>query len=475
MDTLTKWLDYIQHLHHQRIDMGLERVCEVARRLELTQFNFPVITVAGTNGKGSVVRLLETIYCAAGYRVGASTSPHILRFNERLRINGDEASDQDFMQTFAKIEHARQGISLSFFEFTTLAHLLILQETSLDVIILEVGLGGRLDAMNVVENDVAVITSIDLDHQEYLGNTRAAIAKEKAGIIKCHKTVVCGEQNPPAVIADIAQQRHAVLYQIDRDFSYQWGEGSWDWRCSGLVGRSLDPAVKPRDDVRTAQRDDVCTAPRNEVSVVPHVMNSNSRGDASIRLRDGVSSGAVILKGLNKPILKSQNAATALMVVETLQPTLPVTKEQINLGLSSATLPGRFEVIKNPAMILDVAHNPQATQWLAEQLGQLANPPTTAVVGMLKDKMFAESLKPLIPYIKKWYVAGLDVERGAKAADLAQALAELGQQCYNFQQIQQAFAAALKEGPILVFGSFYTVAAAYQYIASGSEVLCNNN
>ena len=409
------WLDYINTFHCREIDLGLSRVTSLAKKLGLSTFSCPVITVAGTNGKGSVIKSLESIYLAAGYQVAAYTSPHLLCFNERLRLNGEPMLDRNFIESFAFIEKNRDQQPLSFFEFTTLACFYICKKLVLDVLLLEVGLGGRLDAVNVIDSDVAVITTIDIDHTDWLGNDRESIGREKAGIFWTHRPVICGDPNPPKSLLGAAQLLKAPVFQFMKDFSVIKNEKTWEWQ-----------------------------GPKVNYDALP------------------------------LPQLKTQNVATSLMVVTQLQDRLPVKKLAIITGIQTAILPGRFERVEKPvSIIFDVAHNPQATHYLAEQLrcschlGQ-----TFAVVGMLKDKDISGAFLPMFSCVDRWYVGGLSETRGASGEKLAGILRTEGiEDCYNFTSIDKAFEQAIvqckKQDRIVVFGSFYTVAIAKRFLFRG--------
>ena len=414
MRSLAAWLNTIYALHPRDIDLGLERIATLANTLRLTKFSCPVITVAGTNGKGSVIKFLESIYLSAGYRVAAFTSPHILTFNERLRINGESVSDEQLIWAFESIERARSDQSLSFFEFTTLAILLICQRISIDVLLLEVGLGGRLDAVNIVDPSLSVITNIDIDHTEWLGSDRESIGREKAGIIREKTPLVCGDPDPPQSVLDIAEESRAPVYCAGRDFSAEenYSEGVWSW--AGPDKRYLQ---------------------------------------------------------LSWPSLKVQNAATSLMVIDCLQSRLPVTQYSIMRGVKKATLPGRFEAVERPRKIIyDVAHNPQATKYLALKMRSLSRSGRVlVVVGMLKDKDIAKAVAHLIPLVDAWYVASLEVPRGASDVEIMLELTTQGvKSCYNFASVKAAMEQAVRDcseqDRMLVFGSFYTVSMAKQCI-----------
>ena len=410
--SLLEWLDYIYALHPREIDLGLDRIATLANTLGLTQFSCPVITIGGTNGKGSVVRSLENIYLQAGYHVAAYTSPHILKFNERLRINGELVSDEDLLIAFAFIESHRGNQPLSFFEFTTLSILYICQQISLDVLLLEVGLGGRLDAVNIVDAEIAVISNVDLYHMEWLGTEREAIGREKAGIMRHAKPVVCGDADPPQSVLQYATDCHAPCYCFKRDFNYRVLNNAWEWH-----------------------------GPMTQYLRLPF------------------------------PQLKLQNVATSLMAIELLQTRLPVTPYAVMTGVKNLSLSGRFEQIYEPANIIyDVAHNPQATRYLAQQLQRLPHRgKTLAVFGMLRDKDVKNSVRTLIPWIDDWYVGSLIVPRGASADEILAVLTAQGvKSCYNFASIEEALKEAIQhcgsEDRIIIFGSFYTVAIAKQYL-----------
>ena len=408
------WLDYLNSLHPTAIDLGLERIQPLAEAMGLTHFSCPVVTVAGTNGKGSCVRFLECIYLAAGFRVAAYTSPHLLHFSERLRINDESLSDELWLEAFEAVEQARVTVSLTFFEFTTLAALWLCRQNSLDVMILEVGLGGRLDAVNIVENDLAVITSIDFDHQEYLGNTREAIAREKAGIFKENNLAVCGDGDIPLSVFEAAEQKNVVLYALNRDYFYELYDQTWVW---------IGPQV------------------RYDHLALTH--------------------------------LNVQNAATSLMVVDLLQEKLAVNLKIIQKALRETRLPGRFEEIKTPLadLYLDVAHNPQSVNYLCEKLAALQQKKpsrTLAVFAMLRDKEAEVCIESMLPFIDEWYVPELPTERARPAAELAELIVAHGKTCYTFASVAEALTAALGScqlpDRVIVFGSFYTVAGATEWL-----------
>ncbi|MDX7920350.1 bifunctional tetrahydrofolate synthase/dihydrofolate synthase [Aeromonas media] len=400
--SLVDWLSYLERIHPVNIDMGLERVGAVARRMGLTQLPFKVITVAGTNGKGSSCAMAASILMAAGYQVGVYSSPHLLRFTERVRIDGAELSDSEHCAAFAEVEAARGEIALTFFEFATLAGLWLFCRAAPDVLLLEVGLGGRLDATNVVESDVALITSIALDHCDWLGDTREAVAVEKAGVYRAGKPAISGEPNPPATIASEAARLGACLRQVGRDFHGDEHDADWDY----------------------------------------HGLNH--------------------WLGLPKPALPLMNAVTVLAALESLG--LPLSESVIRDGLANARLAGRMQRLQNePLVIVDVAHNPHSAAYLASQLRQIpCKGKRRAVVGMLKDKDMAGSLAELDGLIDQWFLASLTGPRAATAEQLAAALGDGQGPAATFDGVSAAYRAALAasspDDMVIVFGSFYTVA-----------------
>ncbi|MGE6195401.1 bifunctional tetrahydrofolate synthase/dihydrofolate synthase [Aeromonas media] len=400
--SLVDWLSYLEQIHPVNIDMGLERVGAVARRMGLTRLPFKVITVAGTNGKGSSCAMAASILMAAGYKVGVYSSPHLLRFTERVRIDGAELSDSEHCAAFAEVEAARGEIALTFFEFATLAGLWLFCRAAPDVLLLEVGLGGRLDATNVVESDVAMITSIALDHCDWLGDTREAVAVEKAGVYRTGKPAISGEPNPPATIASEAARIGASLRQVGRDFQGDEHDTGWDY----------------------------------------HGLNH--------------------WLGLPKPALPLMNAVTVLAALESLG--LPLAESAIREGLASARLAGRMQRLQSePLVIVDVAHNPHSAAYLASQLRQIPGTgKRRAVVGMLKDKDMAGSLAELDGLIDQWFLASLTGPRAATAEQLAAALGDGQGPAATFDGVSVAYRAALAasspDDMVIVFGSFYTVA-----------------
>ncbi len=467
--TLADWLTYLESLHPKTIALGLERVAQVKQRLNM-QADFPIIVVGGTNGKGSVCALLESILHAAGYRVGCYTSPHLLHYNERVRIAKRAASDAELCASFESIELARTGkiesddnitpsltlmeplairlgrqttptkslviprgergqvpasseIPLTYFEFGTLAAMQCFIAHKVEVAILEVGLGGRLDAVNVFDNDCAVIASVDIDHTDYLGDTREKIAFEKAGIFRAGRVAICADVDVPLAMAEYAEKIGAELWRIGREF--------------GFDGRS--PSL---------------TLPRGERGL----MQWDFRSPAGTR------------SSLPYPALRGafqlNNASAALAALDMLKERLPVSMGAVRRGLGEVQLAGRFQFVPGrPTLILDVAHNPHAARSLAQNLASLPPCPNTyAVFAMLKDKDIAGVIAALDAHIDTWLAAGIDMPRGATADQVEQVLQQCRVRgeiinCVNIPEaLRYAYNEAGENDRILAFGSFYTVA-----------------
>jgi dihydrofolate synthase/folylpolyglutamate synthase len=409
--TLAQWLAYLEQLHPAAIAMGLERVARVARTLALDPA-FAIITVGGTNGKGSCCAMLEAILRNAGYRVGCYTSPHLLRYNERVRIGGREVDDETLCDAFARIEAARGDTSLTYFEFGTLAAALAFAGANVDVAILEVGLGGRLDAVNVFDADCALVANVDIDHQDYLGDTREAIGFEKSGIFRGGRPAICADAEPPATLVGHARGIGADLQVIDRDFGYVAEPQQWRYWGPGGKRHGL-----------------------------PHPA-----------LRGAYQLG---------------NAAACLAALDSLRSRLPVTAQDVRSGLLQAEVAGRFQVLPGrPLTILDVAHNPHAARALASNLASMpAGGRTLAVFAMLKDKDIGGVVGAVQAHISDWLVADTESARGACAEMLAAQLAHAGVRApvAQFSDVAAAWRAACESAAdndkIIVFGSFLTVAA----------------
>ena len=433
-ENLAAWLAHIERMHPRGeagIELGLERVAVVAAELrQATRLDSkPVITVAGTNGKGSVVTYLSTILDRAGYRVGTYTSPHLVQFNERIRLNGAPASDEDIIGAFSRVEAARAatGESLTYFEFTTLAAVEFFLAQDVDVLVLEVGLGGRLDAVNIYDPTVAVITGVALDHQDYLGETREAIALEKIGIARTGQPIVIAEPELPVAALKQLAEKGAVVYLIGEEFGFE-----------PLPGEEGKPSIQWR-----------------------YWLRKPGAPIESIQRRGGLA-----YPGLRGKI-QLRNAAAAMTAIDCLQSRLPVAMGAIRRGLLESELAGRFQVIPGPPdLVLDVAHNPEAAQVLASNLGQLAFAHTQhGVLGMMGDKDLPGVLKPLLKQIGQWYLAPVDSQRSASPAQLQETLLGLGVkpgQIECFENPALAYAAARKTATesdrIVAFGSFLTVA-----------------
>jgi dihydrofolate synthase/folylpolyglutamate synthase len=406
------WLDYLTNIHTSAIDLGLDRVQKVAVTTQLNKPAPRVITVAGTNGKGSTCALLEAILRQAGYRVGVYSSPHLIHYRERVRVDGLELTDETHAAAFSYIESHRGSTSLSFFEFGTLAALHIFRQHKVDVAILEVGLGGRLDATNIVDHDVSVITSLAIDHVDWLGSDINVIGFEKAGIYRSGKPAICGQPNPPSTVAEHADKIGAEFYQVDSEYRYSVVDDyCWQWQS------------KTRE-----------------------------------------------LLNLPIPTLPLPNAATALMALECSG--LEIPNSAIINGLKLAQLAGRMQIIRQqPTIILDVAHNPHSAQYLAQQLSKrYAGRRIHAVIGMLHDKDIKETLHNLMGIVTCWYPASLTGPRAAVAQQLIKHLPE--NQC-GFDSPVEAFKAALTEAAaddvIIVVGSFHTVGEVLQYWQTQGE------
>ena len=415
MKTLSDWLAHCEQLHPKSIDMGLERVRAVADRMQI-HFACPVITVAGTNGKGSTCAMLESILLQAGYRTGTYTSPHLVRFEERLRLSGDPVDAAQLISSFEAVENARvqhdAEISLTYFEFSTLAILDVMARAKLDVVILEVGLGGRLDAVNIIDADCSIITSVDLDHMELLGTDRELIGREKAGIMRTGRPVVVSDPMPPQSVIDYAIEIDADLWRFGNDFNVSGDKQQWGWTGRG-------------------------------------------------RRYSGLAYPA--LRGANQLV----NAAGVLAALAAVRQRLPVTAQAVRNGLAFVELPGRFQIIPGqPALVLDVAHNPHSVAALTANLDAMGYFPTThAVFGAMADKDLATMLGKINPLINKWYFTDLPTARAASGAGLlekwqvqnsrkeATGLAFTDPQ----QALQAAISAADPTDRIVVFGSFYTV------------------
>ena len=409
LQTLEAWLAHCERMHPVSMDLSLERTVRVRQRLGLT-FNVPVVTVAGTNGKGSTCAMLESVALAAGWRVGTYQKPELVNFEERCRVGGRPVAAAALLPHFEAVDAARGDITLTKFEFTTLAIAHLLSSTPLDLVILEVGLGGRYDAVNAIDTDCAVITSIDLDHTEYLGPDRESIGLEKAQIMRRGRPAIVSDPLPPSSLVAHAEAVGADLWLVGRDFSHSGDRQQWSWqgrdrRYNGLAYPSL--------------------------------------------------------RGANQLL----NASGVLAVFEALRERLPVSAQAVRQGLATIELPGRFQIVPGePTLVLDVAHNPHAVAALALNLDQMGfYPRTHAVFGAMRDKDLAGVIARVAPLIDAWYCTDLPLPRAASAAHLARHIAELrpGAATSTHVDPSTALAAALEAADpadrILVFGSFLTV------------------
>lgn len=435
--SLDAWLSYIESLHPKSISMGLDRVNRMIARLNLSP-KFPIITVAGTNGKGSTCAMLAQIYKQAGYQVGCYTSPHLLRYNERVRVNGVEASDAELCVAFSAVDAARVGadnieIALTYFEVGTLAAMWHFMQANIDIAIMEIGLGGRLDAVNAFEPSSAIVTSVALDHQDYLGDTRELIGFEKAGVYRNSVPAICGDINPPASLIAHAEQIQADFKRIHQDFGYLTVGNCWQFLQNGSV---------------------VYTLPK------PTLQGS----------------------------YQLANASCAIAAVESLQSKLPVLLDAMASAMQQVSLAGRFQVIATnqsnaPRVILDVAHNPHAAKALSENLKackvqytqtnvEICPAKTFAVFAMLADKDMQGVVSELQNEIDVWYVASIDHARGAQASDLTEVIvgvnpaAEIKMFDNANNAYQQACIDMRENDKMIVFGSFFTVSSVLQVIST---------
>ncbi|QKM63632.1 bifunctional tetrahydrofolate synthase/dihydrofolate synthase [Polynucleobacter antarcticus] len=423
--SLAAWLSHLETAHPVGIDMGIDRIDRVKDALGLN-FHCPVITVAGTNGKGSTCAFLESILLASGYKVACHTSPHLLSFNERARINGQDVNDILLLEHFTAVENARVSLddapTLTYFEFTTLAIMHLFAQAKMDAVILEVGMGGRLDAVNIVDADCAIVTSIDIDHADFLGDTREAISLEKAGIFRPGRIAICGDPVPPQPLIDYAEKLACDLWLSGRDYNFQGDKQQWGWagrqkRFSGL--------------------------------------------------------GYPALRGANQIL----NASAVIAALMALHSRLPVSAQDIRNGFALVELPGRFQVLPGqPTVVLDVAHNPHAAATLGQGLDKMGfHPYTYAVFGAMADKDITGVLKPLLSSVDFWFCTDLPTPRAANAQSIAQKLESLGVAtkkgkeggivCFSdpATAYQKALSQAGEGDRIVVFGSFYTVAGVLAY------------
>ena len=423
---LDDWFKHLEQLHANNIDLSLDRVRAVAPVLGLDHPNARIITVGGTNGKGSTVSFLKSIYTQAGYRIGVYTSPHLLHFHERIHINGADVTTEQLVTAFSVVETARHDHGLTYFEFTTLAALWLLQQADLDLWILEVGMGGRLDAVNIMDADVSMITSISIDHTEYLGHTRVAIGFEKAGIFRSNRPGIVGESDVPQSVYQYAKDQNVPLYIAEQEFKTVLHDNHWDWKYAKISGSTA----------------------YFHLPITKHLVLSN--------------------------------AASSLMAITCLQTVLPVKEEAIRAGIQLASMAGRFQIetYQGKTVILDIAHNPAAAAKLAEKLadyysnyqtGMDHSPKIYAVIAMLKDKDANKTIQAIkaLGLINEWHLASLEGERGRPAYLLQEAF-HAKDPVFLHKNVVEAYDnvvnRAYNDDLIVVFGSFYTVAAVLSLI-----------
>jgi len=425
--SLEQWIDWLLHLHADEIDLGLDRIRLVANQMHVNQPAPYVITVAGTNGKGSSVAMLSAILKAAGYQVGTYTSPHILEFNERIQINNCSVDDQTIVNAFDLIEKQRKQTKLTYFEFSTLAALSIFTEAKLDVVVLEVGLGGRLDAVNIVDANASLITAIDVDHIDWLGDDRNLIALEKAGVMRKNQVSVCSDPNPPQSLLEFVSDLGVNFSCLSKDFKYDIAnptDQTWcfkELRDDGFASTFVNPALQGH--------------------------------------------------------FQLQNAAGVIALLLKIKEQLPITEEQINTGLKAVKHPGRLESkkINDQAWLIDVAHNPQSAQVLADYLKSQEVQPENriAIFSALNDKDMLPMVKAMVPFVKTWVIADLGIPRATNLQDLKTILLAAGVNQANIIEFNSIGSAvtAVKEmcnSHVLVWGSFFTVSQAIASI-KGSE------
>ena len=409
---LQEWLDWQETLHSKKIELGLERIAEVASNMGVSNPKYKTIVVAGTNGKGSIVSTLESIYHCAGYRVGAYTSPHLLHYNERIRVNKNNIDDDSLCNAFNKVDEARGDTSLSYFEFGTLAAMQIFNDSELDIAIYEVGLGGRLDAVNILDSDVAIVASIGIDHIQWLGGTRELIGFEKAGVFRAEHDAICGDIDPPKSLQEHAEKLGTEIFYINQAYSYRINsDQTWSFLSDHLNWENLP---------------------------MP-----NLHGEIQIR-----------------------NSATAIMGLSQMDKKLPVTRESVERGLGSISLPGRFQRIQSTCeIILDVAHNLDSAEVLAKNLRELEPvSKTIAVFAVLSDKDVCGIVEAVGGSIDEWHISQLASDRTLDTETLKKQLNNCSHDTaiYTHASIAEAYNtvknAANESVRMVVFGSFLTVA-----------------
>jgi dihydrofolate synthase/folylpolyglutamate synthase len=446
-DTLTGWLQWLESFHPSEIELGLERISAVSRRMCLEKPGKLVVTVAGTNGKGTTVAALESILVTAGLRVGSYTSPHLSRYNERVKIDGKELDDSYFCRAFVRVDASLEDLSLTYFEFGTLAALSIFSEFPLDVVLLEVGLGGRLDAVNIVDADIAVITKIDIDHVDWLGDNRERIGREKAGILRTSIPLVCADDEPPNSVIEMARQLDCSVYCIGKEFSAEVGKEGDLWSWHGVQSDRVD-----------------------------------------------INSQDILISHLHNAQLPLASLAAAIQVIQLINsftdergdnvdniedfPASRITTEDIRRGISAIVLPGRLQYLPGEAchIVLDVAHNKAGAEYLSRYL--LQHPVegnTYAVFAVMADKDIHGIIAALRGLVSKWFVADLEIARAASSCRIARE-ADLpdDQSIEQYPSVESAFRQAVagcnRSDRVVVFGSFFTVAAVLNLLDAKQDV-----
>ncbi len=414
---LQTWLTRIEQQHPVEIELGLSRISKVAKEIGILEISTPLITVAGTNGKGSVVAFLTALYIEAGFNVGAYTSPHICQFNERIKINANMVNDQAIVAAFEHIDVVREDVSLSYFEFATLAAMKIFLDDKVDVILMEVGLGGRLDAVNSWDADVAVVTAIEVDHRAWLGENREIIAPEKTGIARSGRPLIVGDREAPQSLFDTAERIGADVICIQKDFDYS--------KCGSFWNLNL----------KSTQYNDI---------------------------------PAPVLKGS----WQYDNASVAIAAAEALVKTLPFNVDALRRSMNKVSLEGRFDQRKcrGKEVIFDVSHNPAAIRSLVQQIGTTYDEPVKAVFAVMHDKAVDEMIEIASPYVDTWYLGDLGVTRAMPSSELVKKIKRINssQKVISCIDVNDAFDLAIKDSglaqPILVFGSFLTVASVMRHV-----------
>ena len=414
---LEKWLQWQESLHFTAIELGLERCRRVANNMGLLNPSYNVISVAGTNGKGSSIALLDRILRNAGYKVGRYTSPHLLRYNERICVNGTQVTDAELCESFDRIDRARGDISLTYFEFGTLAALDLFRQHNVQLAILEVGLGGRLDAVNILDADVSLVTSIDIDHQEWLGNDRESIAREKAGIFRNLAPAICSDPNPPQSLLNCSEALGTPIFLLGRDYRFDYNDSSWSWNTKGMYLEELPRPMKYCD-------------------------------------------------------FQIQNASGVLMVLNKIQDEYPVSIDNIQQGLSSFRLTGRFQIIPGDIpKILDVAHNRESMKALVNNLKMIpCQGRTHIILGMLKDKDHRLVIKELKEVTSSWHFVSISQDRGVNTKTLTSELRSISKDknVSEYASVKEALdkirKLSMPDDRIIITGSFYTVGAAIRYL-----------